>query len=72
VTVANYRESPRKQQLSTQRKKVNLVRIAIVFRSLRHSRSGSFAFYAFFGRGLQAKMEGKNEGKYLKIGEVRI
>ena len=31
-----------------------------------------FAFRTFFGRGLQAKWEGRNEGKYLKIGEVEI
>ena len=29
-----------------------------------------FAFSTFFGRGLKAKMEVRNEGKYLKIGEV--
>jgi hypothetical protein len=58
---------------STQRNnKVNVVRIAIL---LRIASSFSFQFFCslgFFGRGLQAKMEDRNEGKYLKIGEVRI
>lgn len=30
------------------------------------------AFSTFFGRGLKAKMEASNEGKYLKIWEVGI
>jgi hypothetical protein len=32
----------------------------------------SFAFCTYFGRGLQAKMEVRNEGKYMKRKEVRI
>ena len=31
-----------------------------------------FELFTFFGRGLQAKMEVRNEGKYLKIREVEI
>jgi hypothetical protein len=39
---------------------------------LRNSRTRFLEFCTFFGRGLKAKMEGQNEGKYLKIGEVGI
>jgi hypothetical protein len=28
--------------------------------------------FAFFGKGLKAKMEARNEGKYLKTGEAEI
>ena len=32
----------------------------------------SFAICTYFGRGLQAKIEVRNEGKYMKRKEVRI
>jgi hypothetical protein len=38
----------------------------------RNSCTRFSAFCTFFGRGLKAKMEVPNEGKYLKIREVEI
>jgi hypothetical protein len=39
---------------------------------LRNSRARIFKFRAFFGPGFQVKLEGFDEGKSLKQGEVEI
>ncbi len=72
---ASYRDSPEKQRCrlhAAQQQRECGCAFRSCSESLPHSRSNSPAAYAFFGRGLQAKMEGQNEGKYLKTGEVEI